>query len=134
MMLTQEAVLTWLKGLPVQADFYYCGILDKKKPCSFGVYALSRRNNETALGGRDPTKTRSHGVSILVHWNESTRQTQDTAVALYEAIEAEDHPTIGDYTADYIQLQQNEPVDVGLDENGICEYVIEFVIYYEEKE
>lgn len=132
-MMTSENVLSWLKTLPVKADNYYCGVLDKKKDKSFGVYNLSRRASETAIGGRDPTKTRSHGVSVLVHWNASTRQTQNAAIALYEAIAAEGHPTIGSCCASYIQMQQNEPVDVGMDDNGICEYVIEFVIYYEEE-
>jgi type IV secretory pathway VirJ component len=87
-MMTSESVLAWLQTLPVRADNYYCGILDRKKEKSFGVYQLSRRKNETAVGGRDPTRTRTHGVSLLVHWNHSTRQTQNAAIALYEAIAA----------------------------------------------
>lgn len=83
-MMTSESVLAWLQTLPVRADNYYCGILDRKKEKSFGVYQLSRRKNETAVGGRDPTRTRTHGVSLLVHWNHSTRQTQNAAIALYE--------------------------------------------------
>ena len=50
-MMTSESVLAWLQTLPVRADNYYCGILDRKKEKSFGVYQLSRRRNETAVGG-----------------------------------------------------------------------------------
>lgn len=132
-MMTSESVLAWLQTLPVRADNYYCGILDRKKEKSFGVYQLSRRKNETAVGGRDPTRTRTHGVSLLVHWNHSTRQTQNAAIALYEAIAAAGAAQIGSCRAAYFQMQQNEPIDVGVDDNGICEYVIEFVIYYEEE-
>ena len=39
----------------------------------------------------------------------------------------------GSCQAAYFQMQQNEPIDVGVDDSGICEYVIEFVIYYEEE-
>ncbi len=131
-MMTNEDVLAWLRTLEAKADNYYCGVLDKKKEKSFGVYHLAKRPYEMAVGGRDPTRTRSHGVSLLVHWNSSTRQTQNAAIALYRAIESAEQPTIGSSHGKYIQMQQNEPIDVGIDENGICEYVIEFVIYYEE--
>ena len=30
-MMTSESVLAWLQTLPVRADNYYCGILDRKK-------------------------------------------------------------------------------------------------------
>ena len=122
-MMTSESVLAWLQTLPVRADNYYCGTLDRKKERSFGVYQLSRRKNETAVGGRDPTRTRTHGVSLLVHWNHSTRQTQNAAIALYEAIAAAGTAQVGSCRAVYFQMQQNEPIDVGTDDNGICEYV-----------
>ena len=99
-MMTSESVLAWLQTLPVRADNYYCGILDRKKEKSFGVYQLSRRKNETAVGGRDPTRTRTHGVSLLVHWNHSTRQTQNAAIALYEAIAAAGTAQVGSCRAD----------------------------------
>lgn len=132
-MMTNEDVLMWIRMLPVKADNYYCGVMNKKKDRSFGVYQLSRRKNEVAIGGRDPTKTHTHGVSALVHWNNSTRQTQRTAIDLYNAVASAVHPEIGSYRAKYIQMQHNEPIDVGMDESGVCEYVIEFVIYYEEE-
>lgn len=132
-MMTNEDILMWLKTLPVKADNYYCGVMNKKKDRSFGVYQLSRRKNEMAIGGRDPTKTHTHGVSVLVHWNNSTRQTQRTAIDLYDAVASAVHPEIGACRASYIQMQHNEPIDVGMDAGGVCEYVIEFVIYYEEE-
>ena len=109
-MMTSESVLAWLQTLPVRADNYYCGILDRKKEKSFGVYQLSRRKNETAVGGRDPTRTRTPGVSLLVHWNHSTRQTQNAAIALYEAVAAAGTAQVGSCRAVYFQMQRTNPL------------------------
>lgn len=131
-MLTNEQVLEWLKSLPSKADHYYSGTLDSKKEKSFGVYTLGGgRPNGMAIGGKATTKTAAHGVSILVHWNQSTRETQNAAIALYEALESLESVVIGGHPVNYIQMPYNEPISVGADEKGVCEYVIEFVVWYE---
>jgi len=131
-MITNESVLAWLKTLSVTADNYYCGTLDKKKDCSFGVYnAGDKYDFEMSIGGKETTKTALHAGTILVHWNNSTRKTQDKAIALYEAIRDAEDVEIGGYKVDIIAMRYNEPIDVGTDDNGICEYVIDFIIYYE---
>lgn len=128
--MTLEDVLSWIKTLSVKADNYYCGTLSKKKENSFGVYQLNeRRSRDMAISKK--TETLSKGISILVHWNTSTRATESKALELYNALASANHPLIGTKTVDYIALSHNEPIDVGCDENGICERVIEFTIYYE---
>lgn len=130
--MTTEQVLNWLESLSVKADHYYCGTLNTKKEKSFGVYQLKEsRARDIAIGGMATTKTGVKGVSILVHWNSSTRESENAAAALYAAIARATGPVIGDKKVNYINLIHNEPIDVGTDENGICERVIEFVIYYE---
>ena len=127
-----EEVFEWIKTLPAKADNYYCGTLNSKKDKSFGVYQLKdQRARAIAIGGQDVTKTGAKGISILVHWSSSTRETEAAAARLYNALSTAGTPTIGEYKANYINLLHDEPIDVGTDENGICERVIEFVIYYE---
>ena len=41
---------------------------------------------------------------------------------------------IGKHRINVIELLQNEPIDVGTDDNGIYERVIEMNLYYELKE
>ena len=128
--MTTEQVLAWIKTLATQADNYYCGMLNSKKEKSFGVYQLKEnRARDVALG--KATKTGAKGISILVHWNSSTRETENIAASLYNDLAAAVAPTIGDFKTNYIKLLHDESIDVGTDENGICERVIEFVIYYE---
>ena len=130
--MTTENVFNWVKSLPAKADNYYCGVLNNKKDKSFGVYPLKERSRRNiAVGGNDVTKTGAKGVSILVHWNQSTRETESAAIALYNCLANAGAPIIGENKVNYIDLLHNEPIDVGTDESGICERVIEFIIYYE---
>lgn len=127
-----ENVLAWVKSLATKADNYYCGLLNSKKEKSFGVYQLREsRAREIALGGSENTKTGTKGISILVHWNQSTRDTENIAAALYNDLAEAKNPIIDGYKVNYIKLLHNEPIDVGTDENGVCERVIEFVVHYE---
>jgi hypothetical protein len=130
--MTTENVLRWIKTLPTKAENYYCGILNAKKEKSFGVYQLKEsRARNISLGGVDNTKTGIKPISVLVHWNASTRETENIAADLYQNLAEATDIVIGDKTVNYINLLQNESIDVGTDENGICERVIEFIIYYE---
>lgn len=130
--MTTENVLEWIKTLSTKANNYYCGVLNSKKEKSFGVYQLREsRARDIALGGLENTKTGTKGISILVHWNASTRETEKIAIALYNDLAAAKNPVIDGYKVNYIKLLHNESIDVGTDDNGICERVIEFVIYYE---
>lgn len=130
--MTTESVFNWIKTLSTKAENYYCGILNDKKEKSFGVYQLKdSRARNISIGGETTTKTGIKGISVLVHWNRSTRDAENIAARLYSDLAANISPTIGGKKTNYIKLLHDEPIDVGTDENGICERVIEFVIYYE---
>ena len=130
--MTTEEVLAWVKTLSTKPEHYYCGMLNDKKDKSFGIYQLKdQRSRDMALGGMANTKTAVKGISILVHWTQSTRATEDIAADLYDNLATAQDIVIGDKKVNYIQLLHNESIDVGADENGVCERVIEFIIHYE---
>ena len=127
-----EDVFNWVKTLSAKAENYYCGMLNDKKDKSFGIYQLKdERSRHISLGGMANTKTAVKGISLLVHWTTSTRETEDIAAALYDNLATAQNVVIGGKQVNYIQLLHNESIDVGADENGICERVIEFIIHYE---
>lgn len=129
-----EHVRDWLKTIYPDAVNYYVGTLDANKDQSIGVYQLHRltpANNR--VGGGASTKRKP--VSLLVHWSNNATATETAAKALYDAIRSNyREQTIGMATADYIKLLNNEPLDVGQDENGVFERVIELEIYFREGE
>ena len=83
----------------------------------------------TAIGG-DSTYD-IIGVSILIHWNNNADETEIIARKLYEKLRTVKDIKINNKQIYMIQLLVPEPVDVGTDDNGIYERVIEMKIYYE---
>lgn len=128
-------VMVWLQSLTAKADNYYCGTLDGKKEKSIGVYQLKNTMGaQIAIGGRANTKTLYKSVSLLVHWNHNSDETESFAQALYDELESAGDVVIGGKSVSLISLLQFEPIDVGTDDNGVFERVIECVFYYHNKE
>lgn len=128
-MIYLSSVREWLKTL-ITAQHYYVGKLDKKPERAVGVY--QRKNPAPpvrAIGGESTYEIKP--ISILIHWNKNADETEKAAMELYQHIRAASSMTIGDTQVYFIKLLQSEPVDIGTDEAGIYERVIEFDIYFE---
>lgn len=124
-------VRDWLKTL-ISAKFYYIGKLDSKNDESIGIY--QRKNPAPpviAIG--QPSSYEIKPISILIHWNKNANETEKAAYELYKQLEAVSLLTLNNTHVQFIQLLQSEPVDVGTDDSGVYERVIEFNLYYERK-
>lgn len=133
-MISLKDVLDWLKTLSTTFPNYYIGVLDAKKEKSLGVYNLKRSKSPIiALGGLENTSYAVKQVSLLVHWDHASDESEKIAISLYEELLSNCPTQIGGYQVQFVGLLTNEPVDVGRDDNGVCEYVIEFEIYYKRK-
>lgn len=124
-------VRDWLKTL-ISADFFYIGKLDAKNDKSIGVY--QRKNPAPpiqAVGQSSSYEIKP--ISILIHWNKNANETEKTAYELYKKLMAVSSLDLNDTHVSFISLLQSEPVDVGTDDNGVYERVIELDIYYERK-
>lgn len=116
----------------VDRNHIYCGKMEDKKDCSIGVYNLgSRRNKQIIIGGDKNSSYRIKPISVLIHWNKSTRDTELTAAAVYDALSKVRNIDVGNKRILFINMLVDTPVDVGTDDNGIYEMVIEADIYYE---
>ena len=131
-MITLASIRDWLKTFKL-FDFYYVGRLDAKKKNSLGVYNLQDTGRREVIG--DLKKYEKKGVSLLVHGDTKKTTTEQKAWQLYEAIEAlimsYVYPKIDGKKVYFIELLQNQPVDVDQDDDKIYEYVIELNIYFE---
>lgn len=130
-MLYLEDVRDYVAGLGITADDnVYMGKLDAKKQKSIGVYQLKQSRAPTvSLGDSGTYKTKP--ISLLVHWNKSARDTEKTAYQLYELLRTTQNVETRGKRIICFQMLQEEPVDVGTDETGIYERVIEAIIFYE---
>ena len=114
------------------AENYYIGKLDSKKDKSIGVYQLKTRNEfERAVGEVTNNTVGFKGISILIHWNKNAAETETAAYELYKfLIDTLPNTIIGSHEVCYVEMLQNEPIDVSTDDLGIYERVIEIIIYY----
>ncbi|MBQ7775300.1 MAG: hypothetical protein IJ379_05205 [Lachnospiraceae bacterium] len=133
MILTLLDVATHLAALEiVDREHIYCGKMEDKKEKCIGVYNLKRsQSKRETIGGDQNSSYRVKQVSFLVHWDKSTERTELAADSLYEAVKNIRDVTVNGKRILFTKMLTDNPVDVGTDDNGIYEMVVEAEIYYE---
>lgn len=112
----------------------YCGRMSEKEDKSIGIYPLkSGRQPNIPIGGLKNSSYGVKGISILVHWNRSVRDTERVAIELQSKLINTRNVTINGHNIIFVQTSNDEPIPVGTDDNGVYEYVIECLFYYERK-
>ncbi len=105
------------------ADHVYMGDLPEKDEKSIGVYNSKHQQvYHTALGGASGYGQKY--VTFLIHWNKSLRETEKAATALFDRLCKVRGSKINQETIQFIQPLYDLQ-DIGKDDNGICEMVIE---------
>lgn len=131
-MVALSDIRDWLKSFNL-FDNYYIGRLDTKKKNSLGVYNLQDTGRHEVIGGLK--KYEKKGISLLVHGDTNKAKTEEKAWQLYEMIESLimscAYQPIGGKKVNFIELLNNQPVDVDQDSDSIYEYVIEINIYFD---
>lgn len=131
-MLFLNDIKDWLKEFNV-AEHYYMGKLDNKMDKSIGVYQR-KTSIEPRVCFDGLTSYEIKQVSILIHWNNDANSTERASYDLYNAIKQSKNIIISKIEIPYVQLLSSEPIDVGTDDKGIYERVIELDFYYKVKE
>ena len=130
-MITLAEVRDWIKTFNA-ANNYYIGKLDNKQENSIGIYQRKTIDGpRVAIGGRSLASYDVKSISVLIHWNKNANETEKRAQYLYNRLFEAESVVIGGTPIKMIALLQNEPVDVGTDDNNVYERVIELDLYYE---
>ena len=116
----------------VDDNHVYSGVLPDKPDKSIGVYN-QKRGSPKKIAVSAPASYRIKLISLLIHWNKSQRDTERAAAAVYNAVENAARTQVNGTNILFTKMSMEEAVDVGTDDNGIFEMVIEFEIYYERK-
>lgn len=130
-MITASNVKDYLKGRIDGVNNWYCGSLRSNKEkciCVYSKQAMGR--NTICLGGLDNTSTFVQGYSVLVHWNKNANDSEQKAMEVYRTLWGQD-PVINNHKVIKIDLRDANPIGLGVDDNGIYEFVINFDILYE---
>lgn len=116
------------------AGHVYSGKLDAKQDKSIGVYDSKHSHAyRTALGGPAMESYGTRYVTLLVHWNRSRRDTEKAASGLFRAVSMTREAAINGQRIKFMQPLTDGPVDVGTDDAGIFEMVIEVAVIFERK-
>lgn len=113
------------------AEHVYMGKLDAKQEKSIGVYNSKHSHAYKAtIGGSALESYGTKYVTFLVHWNKSPRDTEKAAMGLFGVFTGAREVDINDKKIKFIQPLYDIQ-DVGTDDSGIYEMVIEAAVIYE---
>lgn len=131
--MTLQDIREYIVSLKI-AKKVYMGKLDAKEQCSIGVYNSKHQYQfKRALGGFQNESYGVKHITLLVHWNKYPADTEEVAQKLFKALcEARD-VVINNKLIKFIQPLY-EVQDVGTDDNGIYEAVIEAAVIYSKEE
>lgn len=110
---------------------WYSGKIDASKEQCIGLYSVQGPAPFIALGGLENTSYSTKAISILVHWTKNSKTAEEKAQEVYNTLFCNSNAVIGGHKVIKFDMRTSEPVSVGADDNGIFEFVIETVIYYE---
>ena len=111
----------------------YAGTIDGNLDKCIGVYSSkTSKPQRICIGGKACTKTLEKHISVLIHWTDNPTQAEIKAQSVLDILSDIRSYAVGDLTVRYLECK--EPVSVGRDERGVCEYVIEAAVYYERNE
>ena len=132
-MMTLADIRDYIETLGI-SDHVYMGKLPDKEDKSVGVYNSKHQHTyHTALGGPALEGYGEKYVTLLMHWNKSPRDTEIAAADLFEKLRVARDVNVNNETIKFFQPLYDVQ-DVGTDDAGIYEMVIEGVFIYEKKE
>ncbi|KOF56618.1 MULTISPECIES: minor capsid protein [Clostridium] len=119
----------WLKT-KTNSPNWYIGKIDATKEQCIGIYNTQGPAPNIALGGLANTSYATKAISILVHWGNNANIAEEKAQEIYNIFFGQG-AVINNTRAIKFDMRTDEPVSVGTDDNGIYEYVVNLIIYYE---
>lgn len=108
---------------------FFNGCVSKDEKC-VGVYARGNAAPVSAIGTKPSYSVLP--VTLLVHWGENSDDCETTANTLYESLEA-GIKTINNTRVIQIQMLDSSPVNIGRDNNNVCEMTLRINIFYERR-
>jgi hypothetical protein len=108
---------------------FFNGCISKDEKC-VGVYARGNAAPISAIGTKPSYNVLP--VTLLVHWGENSNDCELTANTLYEGLEA-GIKTINNTRVIQVQMMDSSPVNIGRDDNNICEMTLRINIFYERR-
>lgn len=114
--------------VPISATPVYMAKLPDGQDETVCVYNSKHSHTyRTAIGGHDLKSYEEKYCTWLIHWNRSPRESEDAARQLFEVLRGITDVEINNKIIQFI-LPLYELQDIGCDDAGVYEYVIEAVV------
>lgn len=111
----------------VECPQWYLNKMGSQKEQSITIYNLPQKN-QIAIGGSLCTSYSIKNVSILIHWGRISDDAERKAQEIAELFSYCRNEAVNDF--EILMCKVNGPIYVGLDSEGIIEYVVEAAIHY----
>jgi hypothetical protein len=118
----------WLKTVIDCPQWYLNSMAGKVDRC-ITLYNTTGAPGRMAVGGPQATGYAVKPVSILVHWGKSASVAETKAQEVYDALFGASGEVDGKRF--WFHMPQSGPISVGVDSEGVHEFVIETHIYHE---
>lgn len=119
----------WMKTV-IDCPQWYLNSMGGKVDKCITLYNTTGAPSRIAVGGLSATGYMIKPISTLVHWGKSASAAEEMAQEVYNAFFGQT-ATIGGKRVFMFRMPQSGPVSVGVDGEGIHEFVIETHIYHE---
>lgn len=126
--MTLAEIRDWMKTVIDCPQWYLNSMAGKVDRC-ITLYNTTGAASRIAVGGLDATGYMIKPISILVHWGKSASAAEVKAQEVYDALFGQS-ANIGGKRV-WFHMPQSGPISVGVDSEGVYEFVVETHIYYE---
>ena len=114
----------------IECPQYFLNKLGGTQEQSITIYNVPGLPPNIAIGGLENTSYSTKAISILAHWGKNSDIAELKAQEVYNSFFGQDS-VIGNKKVIMFKMKTDSPVYVGTDSEGIIEYAIETIIYYE---
>ena len=114
----------------IECPKWYTSKIDGAVEQCIGIYSIKGPAPNIALGGLANTSYSTKAISILVHWGKNSNVAEQKAQEVYNSLFGQKAEIGGKRVIKFV-MRTSESIGIGTDSNGIYEWVIETVIYFE---
>lgn len=116
----------------VSCPQWHLNKMTTQKEQSITLYNLPQGQVRVPIGGIDYSSYNEKKLSILIHWGKVSDDAERKAQEVVDTLIGWNNKFLGNQKV--IMCHVTGPIYVGLDDEGIIEYVVEATIYYQSKE
>lgn len=113
----------------VQCTQWHLNKMTTQKEHSIALYNLPQEQMKVPLGGIRCSSYAEKKISILIHWGKVSDEAERKAQEIVTTLMNWNGKTLGNQRV--VMCRVTGPIYVGVDDEGIIEYVVKTTIYYQ---